>query len=163
MVLFPTLSVFFPGIPRLGVDHVVSSRRDFRIRARSGVRGGLAVSQGIRPWADVYRLVIVAIAGVTGLTLMQNPGGPAQNPVLGNVLELCAMVSAAANMLIVKQLSRRYNPWTSDRHADSGRFYIFPARLVLLVARGLVGLEYKPHPVHAVPGVVCHSWSVRPV
>jgi drug/metabolite transporter (DMT)-like permease len=68
---------------------------------------------------------IVAIAGVTGLTLMQAPGGPAENPILGNSLELCAMVSAASNMLIVKQLSRRYNPWTLTAMQTLAGFIFF--------------------------------------
>ena len=68
---------------------------------------------------------VIAIAGVTGLTLMQNSGGPAENPVLGNTLELCAMVSAAANMLIVKQLSRRYNPWTLTAMQTLAGFVFF--------------------------------------
>jgi drug/metabolite transporter (DMT)-like permease len=68
---------------------------------------------------------IVAIAGVTGLTLMQASGGPAENPILGNTLELCAMVSAASNMLIVKQLSRRYNPWTLTAMQTLAGFIFF--------------------------------------
>ena len=68
---------------------------------------------------------VVAVAGVTGLTLMQTSGGPAQNPVLGNTLELGAMVSAAANMLIVKQLSSRYNPWTLTAMQTLAGFIFF--------------------------------------
>lgn len=54
----------------------------------------------------------LAVLGVAGLTLMEGRGVRAQNPLLGNTLELAAMVCAAVNMLLVKQLSRRYNPWS---------------------------------------------------
>ena len=53
----------------------------------------------------------LAGAGVIILTLLNNPGGKAANPVLGNSMEMGAMICAAANMIMVKQLSKRYNPW----------------------------------------------------
>jgi drug/metabolite transporter (DMT)-like permease len=54
----------------------------------------------------------ISIAGVTGLTLLQGSGTGAQNPLLGNGLEVLAMASAAVSMILVKQLSSRYSPWT---------------------------------------------------
>jgi len=54
----------------------------------------------------------ISICGVAGLTLLQGDGSGAQNPLLGNSLEILAMVSAAASMILVKQLSARYSPWT---------------------------------------------------
>ncbi len=56
--------------------------------------------------------LIVTIAGVLALTLLESPGARAENPAMGNLLELAAMACAAANILLVKQLSHRYNPWT---------------------------------------------------
>lgn len=56
--------------------------------------------------------IFVSVAGVVGLTLLQSGDETAADPVLGNLLEILAMASAAANMLIVKRLSARYNPWT---------------------------------------------------
>jgi drug/metabolite transporter (DMT)-like permease len=53
----------------------------------------------------------MAVAGVVILTLLNNPGGPAVNPVMGNIMEMGAMVCAAANMIMIKHLSKRYNPW----------------------------------------------------
>ena len=53
----------------------------------------------------------LAVAGVVILTLLNNPSGIAVNPVMGNIMEMGAMVCAAANMILVKQLSKRYNPW----------------------------------------------------
>ncbi len=54
----------------------------------------------------------ISIAGVAGLTLLQGSGSGAQNPLLGNTLELLAMASAAVSMILVKRLSARYDPWT---------------------------------------------------
>ena len=55
--------------------------------------------------------LFVSVAGVAVLTLQSQPGLPGDNPVLGNSLEFGAMVCAAGNMLLVKVLSRKYNPW----------------------------------------------------
>ena len=54
-----------------------------------------------------------AVSGVVALTLLESPAGStASNPLLGNFLELLAMISGAASLLMIKQLSRRYSPWT---------------------------------------------------
>ena len=54
----------------------------------------------------------VSIAGVAALTLLQGTESGAQNPLLGNGLEMLAMVSAAVSIVLVKRMSARYNPWT---------------------------------------------------
>ncbi len=56
--------------------------------------------------------LILSVAGVIFLTVGQGAKSLAENPVLGNILETLAMVFAAANMIIIKKLSARYNPWT---------------------------------------------------
>ena len=56
--------------------------------------------------------IILSISGVVGLTFLGDEGGQAENPMLGNALELLAMASAAGYILLVKQLSQRYNPWS---------------------------------------------------
>ena len=56
--------------------------------------------------------LVLSIAGVVLLTLFQGQGTAAPIPVLGNSLELLAMVSACGYMILVKQLSSRYNTWT---------------------------------------------------
>ncbi len=56
--------------------------------------------------------LFISVAGVGILTLCGKGTMPGENPMLGNSLEFAAMVCAAGNMLIVKRLSRRYNPWT---------------------------------------------------
>ena len=54
----------------------------------------------------------LSMTGVAALTFFEGTQNHAANPVLGNFLEICAMTSAAANMILVKQLSSRYNPWS---------------------------------------------------
>ncbi|WP_300668328.1 DMT family transporter [Desulfoluna sp.] len=54
----------------------------------------------------------ITIIGVIALTVLDAPGSKAQNPLLGNGLELIAMMSAAINMILVKKLCQRYNPWS---------------------------------------------------
>ena len=56
--------------------------------------------------------LLVSLAGVAGLTLLGNGAGTATAPLLGNALELGAMASAAANIVLIKRLSSRYSPWT---------------------------------------------------
>ncbi|NIT56394.1 MAG: EamA family transporter [Aliifodinibius sp.] len=56
--------------------------------------------------------LIISITGVICLTLIQNPTTIAQNPMIGNAMELLAMTSAALAVVLVKQLSQRYNTWT---------------------------------------------------
>ena len=55
--------------------------------------------------------IAVSLAGVAVLSL----GGPAvasaSNPLLGDSLELLAMVAAAGSTLAIKHLSARYDPW----------------------------------------------------
>jgi len=56
--------------------------------------------------------LILSVSGVVFLTLNQGSKDVAQNPLLGNSLEFLAMIFAAANMVIIKKLSYRYNPWS---------------------------------------------------
>ncbi|QEN07066.1 DMT family transporter [Oceanispirochaeta crateris] len=56
--------------------------------------------------------LILSISGVVALTLLNKSNESGQRLILGNIMEVGAMVCAAANMLIIKKLSSRYNPWT---------------------------------------------------
>lgn len=77
----------------------------------------LMIALGARVWLGepLTRRSLVALgvslAGVAALSF----GGPvetdAPNPLLGNVLELLAMLAAAGSMLTIKRLSSRYDPW----------------------------------------------------
>jgi len=80
--------------------------------------------------------LVVTIIGVVALTVLDVPNGKAQNPLLGNSLELIAMVSAAINMIIVKQLCQRYNPWSlTGMQLLAGALFFLPG-LPLLVQTG---------------------------
>lgn len=53
----------------------------------------------------------VSIGAVAVLTLGGRTETSASNPVLGNLLELGAMVAAAGSAVTIKHLTNRYHPW----------------------------------------------------
>ena len=55
--------------------------------------------------------IALSIGGVAALSLGASAGAHAPNPVLGNVLEVVAMVAAAGSMIALKHLVERYDPW----------------------------------------------------
>ena len=74
--------------------------------------------------------MLVSIGGVALLTLLAAPTAAAPSPLLGNILELVAMACAAANMLMVKRLSRRYSPWTlTAMQVAAGTIFFSPGAL----------------------------------
>jgi drug/metabolite transporter (DMT)-like permease len=74
----------------------------------------------------------LSIAGVILLTLFQGQGAAAPDPVLGNSLELLAMVSACGYMILVKQLSSRYNTWClTAMQVLGGTLFFLPGILPL--------------------------------
>jgi len=77
--------------------------------------------------------LLIAMLGVAALTLLQGGPGSATNPLLGNIMELGAMTSAAANILIVKRLSSRYNPWSLTAMQTAAGALFFSPGLVFLV------------------------------
>jgi drug/metabolite transporter (DMT)-like permease len=75
----------------------------------------------------------LSMAGVAGLTLMQGGQGQAVNPYLGNMLELGAMVCAAANMLAIKKLCARYSSWTlTALQVAAGTIFFLPGLWFLI-------------------------------
>jgi drug/metabolite transporter (DMT)-like permease len=56
--------------------------------------------------------LILSVAGVAVLTLGGEATVSAPSPLLGNSMEFLAMVCAAANMIIIRILGRRYDAWT---------------------------------------------------
>jgi len=81
----------------------------------------------------------LSMAGVAGLTLMQGDRSQAANPILGNILELCAMACAAANMLVIKKLSSRYNAWTlTALQVAAGAVFFLPGLWFLIQGRATV-------------------------
>ena len=77
--------------------------------------------------------LLLSVAGVVILSLTGQAGNTAANPLLGNALELCAMASAAVNIIIVKRLCRRYNPWALTALQVAAGTLFFTPGLVLLV------------------------------
>ncbi len=77
--------------------------------------------------------LLLAMTGVVCLTMLESPGSKAENPLLGNALEMMAMVCAAANMIMVKQLCHRYNPWTLTAiQVGAGALFFLPGLKYLL-------------------------------
>lgn len=53
----------------------------------------------------------LSLAGVVALSLGGASQASAPNPALGNALEVAAMAGYAVSTLVLKSLTRRYNPW----------------------------------------------------
>jgi drug/metabolite transporter (DMT)-like permease len=69
----------------------------------------------------------LSLVGVAALSLGGSAQDNASNPVLGNFLELLAMVSAAGSMLAIKHLSARYDPWLlTGMQAAIGTLFFAP-------------------------------------
>ncbi len=60
---------------------------------------------------EVWFGFIIAVSGVVWLSLAGEPDLSAPNPLLGNFLELCAMICATVYTLALKRLSERYSTW----------------------------------------------------
>lgn len=80
--------------------------------------------------------LVIAMLGVAALTLAGDGGGGAENPVLGNILELMAMVTAAGYMLLVKRLSTRFGPWRLTAYQNMGGVIFFIPGLWSLIQAG---------------------------
>jgi drug/metabolite transporter (DMT)-like permease len=92
----------------------------------------LTLRESLRP--RILCGLAVSVVGVIALTLLESPGGRASNPLLGNLLEVLAMISAAANILLVKQLSQRYSPWTlTAMQVCAGALFFLPGGVVMLI------------------------------
>jgi len=84
-----------------------------------------------------YSGLLLSLLGVACLTLLQGSAGAAGNALLGNTLELCAMACAAANMIVVKQLCRRYNPWSlTAMQVFAGAIFFLPGLFFMVRADG---------------------------
>ena len=82
----------------------------------------------------------LSVAGVVILSLTGSSEASAANPLLGNCMELFAMTNAAANMILVKLLSERYNPWLLTALQVLAGSLFFSPGLVLL--RQTPGVEW---------------------
>lgn len=74
---------------------------------------------------------VLALAGVAGLSLLGQPSAQAPNPLLGNFLELLAIICAAAYCVQLKALSARYSPFTlTALQGFSGTLFFLPLALL---------------------------------
>lgn len=77
--------------------------------------------------------LFLSVAGVVLLSLSGSAGGAAANTLLGNFLESCAMASAAINMILVKRLCARYNPWMlTALQVFAGTLFFTPGLILLI-------------------------------
>ncbi len=73
---------------------------------------GAALTLGERLSPRSMLGLALSVGGVVSLTLAGEGAASGGNPVLGNSLEFLAMFCASGQMLLVKKLSSRYNPWS---------------------------------------------------
>jgi drug/metabolite transporter (DMT)-like permease len=69
--------------------------------------------------------LFISLGGVVWLTLAGSPSEMAVDPLLGNTLELGAMMSAVGYVLLVKKLTERYDPWTLTAMQIAAGFLFF--------------------------------------
>jgi drug/metabolite transporter (DMT)-like permease len=75
----------------------------------------------------------LSLAGVAWLTLSARAGEHATAPLLGNGLELLAMICAAGYMLLAKELSTRYGSWTlTGLQSVAGLVFFLPGSVSLI-------------------------------
>ncbi len=71
--------------------------------------------------------IALSLVGVAVLSFGGSAQESASNPLLGNSLELLAMVAAAGSMLAIKHLSVRYDPWLlTGMQAAIGTLFFAP-------------------------------------
>lgn len=74
--------------------------------------------------------IAISLIGVAMLTAGGQTQASAPNPVLGNMLELIAMVAAAGSMIALKHVSTRYNPWfLTGLQAAAGAVFFLPGAI----------------------------------
>ncbi|MBG0777632.1 MAG: DMT family transporter [Desulfovibrionaceae bacterium] len=82
---------------------------------------------GERVAGRTWLALALSCAGVAWLTLSGRPGPQGPDPLLGNLLELGAMVCAAGYMLSVRRLAARYSTWgLTAVQALAGFFFFLP-------------------------------------
>ena len=94
--------------------------------------------------------LFLSVMGVVVLSLCGDVSGSAVNPLLGNALELGAMSSAAVNILLVKRLCDRYNPWlltafqvlAGTLFFSPGLFFLFNGKAVAWTPSLVLGILF---------------------
>jgi drug/metabolite transporter (DMT)-like permease len=104
------------GVVSAVVPLLVAAGAWIFLHERLGWRGAVAIA--------------LSLVGVAMLSFGGSAQESASNPVLGNLLELLAMVSAAGSMLAIKHLSARYDPWLlTGMQAVLGTLFFLPMAL----------------------------------
>ena len=89
----------------------------------------LFLAERISRWAILG--LGLAVGGVVALSLGGSDVAGAQNPALGNLLELGAMAAYAASVVILKRLSGRYDSWLlTGIQCAAGAIVFLPALLL---------------------------------
>ena len=79
--------------------------------------------------------LILSILGVVLLTIFQNEQANAPHPILGNLLEVGAMASACANIILIKKLSSRYSTWSlTGMQICAGTLFFLPGIKYITIA-----------------------------
>ena len=79
--------------------------------------------------------LVLSILGVILLTIFQDSQANAPHPVLGNLLEVFAMASASANLILVKKLSSRYDTWSlTGMQVCAGTLFFMPGIRYVAIA-----------------------------
>lgn len=105
------------------------------------VAAGACLTLGERLSAKTLAGLVLALTGVAWLSLAAAPNETAPDPLLGNLLELCAMVCAAAYMILLKRLSGRYGAWTlTALQTFAGAVFFLPGA-VPFFERGLSAIS----------------------
>jgi len=102
------------------------------------IMAGLMLSEkiGLYYWVGL----VISMPGVIWLSLSGEPGEQASNPMLGNFLELCAMVVAAVYTVALRFLSSRYSTWLlTSIQAFAGFVFFLPLFLIF---------EFQPFVFH---------------
>ncbi len=102
-----------------------------------GLGAFLFLGERLRP-ARLAGLV-AATAGVAWLTMQSVPTAAAADPLLGNLMEVGAMACAAASMLLLKDLARRYPPLSLTALQILAGFLFFLPGAPAVLARGISG------------------------
>ena len=84
--------------------------------------------------------LFISLGGVVWLTLAGSPSEMAVDPLLGNTLELGAMMSAVGYVLLVKKLTERYDPWTLTAMQIAAGFLFFSPGARFFLSGGFLAL-----------------------
>ncbi|MBU8910079.1 MAG: DMT family transporter [Desulfobacterales bacterium] len=77
----------------------------------------------------------LSILGVMLLTIFQTKQANAPHPILGNLLEVLAMASACANIILIKKLSSRYDTWSlTGMQVFAGTLFFLPGIKYVIIA-----------------------------